>query len=74
MPKTVSGDGAIKILTKHFGFSFVSQKGSHVKLKRLFEGGANITIVLLHRELLSGTLRGVLELAKVDFKEFQEFM
>jgi predicted RNA binding protein YcfA (HicA-like mRNA interferase family) len=74
MPKTISGEGAMKILIKHFGFSSVSQKGSHVKLKRISNGSTDITIVPLHRELLTGTLRGVLELAKVDFKDFQEYM
>ena len=70
MPKTISGDGVVKILTKQFGFTFISQKGSHAKLKRFAAGRTDITIVPLHRELLTGTLRGVLELTKVDFKEW----
>jgi predicted RNA binding protein YcfA (HicA-like mRNA interferase family) len=74
MPKTVSGEDAVKILTKHFGFTFISQKGSYAKLKRFAAGRTDITIVPLHRELLTGTLRGVPELAKVDFKEFQEYI
>ncbi len=30
-----------------------------------------ITIVPLHKELALGTLRGVLELAEIDYEEFQ---
>jgi len=70
MPKALSGRKAIKILCREFGFYFVSQRGSHVKLKKRVSGQEVITIVPLHKELALGTLRGVLELAKVDEKEF----
>jgi Predicted periplasmic or secreted lipoprotein len=74
MPKTVSGEEAMKILVKQFGFVFVSQKGSHAKLKKNSGNGTVVTIVPLHRELARGTLNGVLELAKVEFKEFEKFL
>ncbi len=64
----------MKILVKQFGFVFVSQKGSHAKLKKVSPGGNVSTIVPLHRELARGTLNGVLELAKVEFKEFEKFL
>jgi predicted RNA binding protein YcfA (HicA-like mRNA interferase family) len=64
MPKKVfSGKVVIKILCRDFGFGFVSQKGSHVKLKRIIGQKEIITIVPLHKELLHGTFRGVLDLA-----------
>ena len=74
MPKTVSGEQAVKILVKQFGFVFVSQKGSHSKLKKISIGGNLITIIPLHRELARGTLSGILELAKVEFREFEKFL
>jgi predicted RNA binding protein YcfA (HicA-like mRNA interferase family) len=74
MPKTVSGEQAMKILVKQFGFVFVSQKGSHAKLKKILVGGNLVTIVPLHRELARGTLGGILELAKVEFKDFEKFI
>ncbi len=70
MPKIFSGKRVIKVLCKNFGFYFVSQKGSHVKLEKRVEGKTVITIVPLHRELAPGTFKGVLELAQVDEKEF----
>lgn len=74
MSKSASGKNVIKILTKEFGFFVVSQKGSHVKLKKLTPHGDIITIVPMHRELARGTLRGVVDLAQVDFKEFKRFI
>lgn len=74
MPKTASGKDVVKILTKHFGFLFISQKGSHVKLKRRTINGDIMTIVPMHDELARGTLRGVLELAQVAYREFEKFM
>lgn len=61
-----SGAFVISILIKEFGFSFVSQKGSHVKLR----AGTRMTIVPLHKELASGTLKSVLNLAGIDRKDF----
>lgn len=70
MPKTISGKKVVSILCRKFGFYFVSQKGSHVKLSRRKGGKEVITIVPLHKELAYGTLKGALELAQVNEKEF----
>ena len=64
----------VKILTKQFGFSFISQRGSHAKLKRPTATGHLVTVVPMHDELSYGTLRGVPELAKVDHKEFEKYL
>ncbi len=68
--KTFSGKQVIKALCKKFGFFEISQKGSHVKLRKEFAGKVVTTIVPMHRELARGTLKGILELAEVDEKEF----
>jgi predicted RNA binding protein YcfA (HicA-like mRNA interferase family) len=73
MPKIYSGQLVIRILRRRFGFSFVSQKGSHVKLGKSVGGREIVTIVPLHKELAPGTLRGVLELAGVDEKQFKKY-
>jgi len=72
MAKTFSGREVIRILTRSFGFFFVSQKGSHVKLRKKLNGKVITTIVPVHRELASGTLRGVLELAEITEEEFRK--
>ena len=70
MSKTFSGREVVNILRRKFGFSFISQKGSHVKLQRKESNRTVTTIVPLHRELARGTLLGILRLAEVDGKEF----
>jgi len=72
MPKILSGKKVIKILCRDFGFYFCSQKGSHAKLKKKLDRREVITIVPLHKDLSHGTLKGVLELAEVDDKDFWE--
>ena len=67
----LSGKDVIAILSS-FGFSVVGQKGSHVKLRKNLGSKIVTTIVPLHRELAHGTLKGILELAEIDEKEFRE--
>ena len=71
MAKSLSAKLVIKVLCKEFGFYFVSQKGSHVKLRKIEDKKEIITVVPLHKELLQGTLKGVLRLAKVEEKDFR---
>ncbi|OGF21585.1 hypothetical protein A2316_00720 [Candidatus Falkowbacteria bacterium RIFOXYB2_FULL_38_15] len=72
MPKLpiLSGEEVVKILKKGFNFEFISQKGSHIKLRRRIEGKIVTTIVPNHKELMTGTLRGVLDLAKISEDDF----
>ena len=71
MAKTYSGKQVVRILTRSFGFLFISQNGSHVKLRKRIGGRTITTIVPLHRELALGTLRGILELAEMREDEFR---
>ena len=73
MAKTGSGKQVVKILCRHYGFYFVSQRGSHLKLRSKSDPKIS-TIVPMHRELSRGTLKGVLELAKVDEREFITYL
>jgi predicted RNA binding protein YcfA (HicA-like mRNA interferase family) len=70
MYKPISGRKVIKILCRDFGFYFVSQRGSHVKLRKRINHKEIITIVPLHKELAPGTLKGVLKLAQIEEKDF----
>lgn len=72
MPKIFSGKQVVKILCREFGFYFVSQKGSHVKLRKKVGAEEITTIVPLHKELAPGTLKGVLKLAQIDEKSFRK--
>ena len=71
--KKISGKDCIKILCNKFGFTIARQKGSHVVLKRNTNEGKIGTVVPLHKELKLGTLKSILELAKIEEREFAEY-
>lgn len=73
MTKVFSGKQIIRVLEKNFEFVVVSQKGSHVKLQKTTNGKNLTTIVPNHKEVLQGTLKGILDLAEIDKKEFLKF-
>jgi predicted RNA binding protein YcfA (HicA-like mRNA interferase family) len=61
MPKlrTLSGSEVLAILSD-FGFQPVSQRGSHVKVRRILEDGQSQTLTIPnHREIDRGTLHAL---------------
>jgi len=65
MPKlrVLSGREVIKTLSK-FGFEVVSQRGSHIKLRRVLPDGTKQTLTVpLHEELDRGTLKAIIKQA-----------
>jgi len=72
MSKTLSGKEVVKVLCREFGFSFISQKGSHIKLQKRISNRTITTIVPTHKELVKGTLLGILRLAEVDERDFNK--
>lgn len=69
----LSGQEVIKILSKS-GFKPVRQKGSHVLLIKHIGGEKIGTVVPLHKELKTGTLRGILRQARITPTEFIELI
>jgi predicted RNA binding protein YcfA (HicA-like mRNA interferase family) len=66
----VSGKKAIRALEK-LGFTRISQKGSHVKLRN--EDGRTV-IVPLHRELARGTLASILRQAGLSAEDLIDLL
>ncbi|RLC95460.1 MAG: type II toxin-antitoxin system HicA family toxin [Chloroflexi bacterium] len=61
--RRLSGDEVIAILAG-FGFEMHSQRGTHVKLRRVTGGGSRQTLTVpRHRELDTGTLQAILRQA-----------
>jgi len=57
--KRLSGSDAVSIF-QHFGFSILSQRGSHIKLRRISQVGERQTLTIPnHRQLDTGTCRGI---------------
>lgn len=57
-PKKLSGKDIVKILGL-FGFEQASQKGSHVKLRRVVDGEKQTLTIPLHKELDKGTANAI---------------
>jgi predicted RNA binding protein YcfA (HicA-like mRNA interferase family) len=64
MPKLrqLSGSDVVAILAQ-FGFKIHSQKGSHIKLRRIGEDGNETLIIPNHKRLDMGTCRGIMRQA-----------
>ena len=60
--KQLSGEDIVNIL-QSFGFQVQSQKGSHIKLRRLVDGQKETLIIPHHSRLDTGTCRGILRQA-----------
>lgn len=71
--KKISGKECVKILCNKFGFKIARQRGSHIVLRKETATGTTGTVVPNHSEIKIGTLKGVLELAKIDEDEFAEY-
>lgn len=56
------------------GFYVVRQKGNHIVLRKDTVEGAIGTVVPMHDQLKIGTLKGILELAKIDEESFSKFI
>jgi predicted RNA binding protein YcfA (HicA-like mRNA interferase family) len=58
-PKVLSGADVVKVFAS-FGFEVASQRGSHIKLRRLLANGTRQTLTVPnHRELDRGTMLGI---------------
>ena len=71
MPKPLSARDILRALARA-GFRRVSQRGSHIKLKKAIEGGELVVIVPNHREIASGTLESILLQAKMTREQLEE--
>lgn len=61
--RRLSGAEVTRILSE-FGFHVVSQRGSHMKLRRVTQSGERQTLTVPnHRELDNGTLRAIVRQA-----------
>ncbi len=56
--KVLSGKDLIKIF-EFFGFLVAGQKGSHIKLLRIFENNRQTLAIPNHKEIDKGTLKAI---------------
>ena len=69
----LSAHKIIKALSK-VGFEQVSQKGSHIKLKRKDGDKTRIVIVPNYKEIPTGTLRSIIRQSGLDIEELLKLL
>ena len=71
MPKlpTPSAREIIRVLSGQ-GFQVVSQKGSHIKMKKIAPNETRTVIIPDHPEILAGTLKSIIRQAGMSEEEF----
>ncbi|MGB9929827.1 MAG: type II toxin-antitoxin system HicA family toxin [Methanosarcina sp.] len=71
MPKLpiLSAREVIKALSNQ-GFQVVSQKGSHIKMKRISLNETRVVIIPDHSEIPMGTLKSIIRQAGMTEEEF----
>lgn len=72
MPKLYSAREIIKAL-RRIGFVVVSQKGSHIKMRKFGEKTLT-TIIPNHKEIARGTFQSILEQAQTSKEEFEKYL
>ena len=70
MPKLYSSSQILKILAKN-GFSFVSQKGSHLKYRKTGNPTLTVIIPAERKEIPVGTFRSILRQAQLSSEDFE---
>lgn len=71
--RKISGKECLKILCNKFGFQAARQRGSHVVVKKETAYGKIGTVIPMHSELKTGTLKAILEQAKINEEEFEKY-
>ncbi|MBU1017260.1 MAG: type II toxin-antitoxin system HicA family toxin [Patescibacteria group bacterium] len=66
---TISGQEILKILKKE-GFVIISQKGSHIKVRKESPSDGKITVIVPnHKTLKRGTLKAILKQANITLDQ-----
>jgi len=73
MPKLYSARQILKAF-KRAEFYKISQKGSHIKLRGIWNGKLQTVIVPEHKELAPGTFGSMLKQADMTKEEFERFV
>ncbi len=70
MPKLYSSVHILKVLAAH-GFIFISQKGSHIKLRKTDEVTLTVIVPANRKEIPIGTFRSILRQSSLTEDQFK---
>jgi len=69
----LSGKEVVRALRRN-GFAVVRQKGSHIRLEKYLPDETLKITVPDHREIVPGTLKSILNAARLSVDEFKELL
>ena len=70
MPKLYSSSHIVKVLQQK-GFIYVSQKGSHVKFRKIGRKTLTVIVPANRKEIPLGTFRSILRQSELKEEDFQ---
>lgn len=73
MPKLYSSREVVNAL-KRAKFVDISQKGSHLKMRGIWNDKLQTVVIPMHKEIRFGTFRGILNQAGMSKSEFDQFL
>lgn len=71
MPKLYSSSQIIKVLQKK-GFIYISQKGSHVKFRKLGKKTLTVIVPANRKEIPYGTFKSIFRQSQLTEKDFKK--
>jgi predicted RNA binding protein YcfA (HicA-like mRNA interferase family) len=71
MPKRYSAKQILKSLQNQ-GFTIISQRGSHIKLRGIIDGKLQTAIVPNHKQIATGTLSSILRQAHISKQDLED--
>ena len=73
MPRLYSSKDAVKAFKKA-GFNKISQKGSHLKMRGIWNGKLETIIIPMHKQIAFGTFQSILNQSGMSKTEFERFL
>jgi len=70
MPKLYSSAHIVKVLQKK-GFIYISQRGSHVKFRKISKSTLTVIIPANRKEIPVGTFRSILRQSSLSKEDFE---
>jgi len=71
MPKLFSSKYIIKVLQSE-GFVYISQKGSHIKMRKINNPTLTVIIPDNRKEIPAGTFRSILRQSQLSIEDFEK--
>jgi predicted RNA binding protein YcfA (HicA-like mRNA interferase family) len=73
MPKLYSSRDTVKAFQRA-GFGKITQKGSHLKMRGIWNGKLQTVVIPMHKSIAHGTFQSILAQSGMSKSEFERFL